>query len=123
MLVPPKKHDQLYQDIERLVRSQASREAMEAAVIRGEPALFAVDRLLCQELGERYTTAYRGATVAGAMTSEIMRKLGYERRGKVECPAGSRIKAATLWGQAGPNIHATVGENHAPPHTRADQES
>jgi hypothetical protein len=92
-----KKNDPLYQAIELIVCSKAGREIMEAAALRGEPALCNLDELLCAEIGSAYVNTKQGSTVAGSMASDIMRKLGYKRGKGSDCPVGSRIKSATLW--------------------------
>ena len=90
-------NDPVYLQMVDIAWSVAGREAAVAAVKAGLPALCGVDRLLREELGDKYHKHNMGTFSAGGAVAEVMRHLGYRVIGTGKCPANCVARTGLMW--------------------------
>jgi hypothetical protein len=89
--------DPVFRKIVELVWSKQGQALAIEATKHRVPALCGIDRLLREELGDRYGKYDLGTSSAGYVVAEMMRHLGYREAGHGKCPTGCTAKTGLLW--------------------------
>lgn len=89
--------DPVYVRMQELIWSAEGRSLALAATANGFPALAGVERLIVDDLGDRYHPHDLGTASAGSIVGELMRHLGYAKDREAKMPDGSVAKTAMLW--------------------------
>jgi hypothetical protein len=89
--------DPVYLKMEDIAWSERGRKAAIEATEKGLPALAGVERLIVEELGERYHPHDGGTMNAGYIVGEVMRHVGYEQDREGKMPKDSVAKTAMKW--------------------------
>ena len=91
-------NDPLYLQMVEIAWSKAGKEAAVSATKQGFPALCGVDRLLRDQLGDRYHKHNMGTFSAGGAVAEVMRHLGYREKGTGKCSDDCVARTGIMWG-------------------------
>jgi hypothetical protein len=87
----------LYREMQKVVWSAEGKAAAIEAVDKGQPAMAGIDPLLQKVMGDRYGREYQGTVNAGYIVGELMRFLGYDKKGEADLPSGCVAKTAATW--------------------------
>lgn len=89
--------DPVHIRLEEIIWSKEAQQKMVAATKLGLPALSGVEKMIVDDLGDRYTPLDLGTATAGSIVAEVMKFLGYKEIKKGDMPEGSVAKTAAVW--------------------------
>ncbi|MHC2019987.1 hypothetical protein [Methylobacterium sp. CM6247] len=88
----------LYQEMYGIIMSPEAKARALKAVAAGLPAMAAIDPLLQERMGKRYTNEQQMTVNAGYITGSVMISAGYEKdKEGVPLPSECVAKSSTTW--------------------------